>query len=169
MTGGYLRDDPRDESRIVTEVACSRVAGVDKVTCSPVTGRTSVRLSHSPGAASAAKKKVWPLREPPRKGQSRSSRLEGTSPPDWLSTSDCQKVAWDSTLIYFPFLLLLQSQSIPFCSRFTSCGNSSSIGVPRSFSAQPLGNQRLSRLLLRSTPFNLCDSILHHGSQCIGT
>lgn len=43
---------------------------------------------------------------PPQEDKARSSRSEET--PDWLSTLNCQKVAWDSTLIYFPFLLLLQ-------------------------------------------------------------
>lgn len=56
---------------------------------------------------SREKKRVWPLPKlHPPGDKARSSRSE--EPPDWLSTLDCQKVAWDSTLIYFPFLLLLQ-------------------------------------------------------------
>lgn len=103
-----------DRSGVCHNVASVSRDYVPQVTLFP-TGRYSVRLSHRPElAVPRGKESVATPQSAPR----RTLRLGLVVRKNPLSTLDCQKVAWDSTLIYFPFLLLLQVaiHSLQLCS-----------------------------------------------------
>lgn len=157
-------------------MACGSVASESRVSMPQITfsptGRSSVRLSHRPeGGVPRGKKSVaTPQGPPPEDTKARSSCSE--EPPDWLSTFGLSKscLGFDS-LIYFPFLLLLQVaiHSLQLSSLASLLLWYFQSWFTLSFSLGKSWKLTLFCLLLQSTPFNLCDSFLHHGSFCIGT
>lgn len=160
-----------DRSGVCHNVASVSRDYVPQVTIFP-TGRYSVRLSHRPElAVPRGKESVATPQSAPRRTLRlglvvRKNPLIGS--PLWI----VKKLLGIRLLFISPFSYFSKSLSIPFnCAlllRF-SCGISN-LGLPCLFvffSRKFLEIDAFASFY--STPFNLCDSFLQHGSLCIGT